>query len=1130
MHFTQRQESGAEGGSEVLHAEQTKLLYAGLSLSIPVTLANAALLAAVQWPVIDHRIVLGWFSAIVLVSMLRGLTGVAFQRRNATTSRSITWARRFFFGAFSAGFVWSAAAIFLFPEGDIAHQVFLAFVLAGMTAGAVTTLSSIWLVVLAFLLLSLIPLALRFFLSAEPMALAMGTMVTLFLLLVLASARRIHNTIRENISSRIEVAQYAKSLSRSKYILDNTLDMIFMFEPDTLKFVYLNKGAVTSMGYTREELLQMTPEQIEPRLPREDFCEIIAPLLSGERASVSLETLHRRKDGSDFPVEIFLQLVKEPGNKGLFVSIVRDISERKKIEKERQRQHRLLDIISRMQSRFIREADPYTVFTEVLEDILALTKSGYGFIGEILHSGERQPSLKMYAVAGKAGDHKSCEGRRDNVLEAMAWADVEALFGDALLSDKPLVENHPGVAARCAKLPGGHPGLRAFLGIPLYLGTKLVGVVGLANRSGGYDEELVHYLKPVLQTCTQIIDALRNEQHRRHAERLQQESATRIRAIVDTAVDGIITFNAQGVVESFNPAAEDIFGYRKADVIGQNINMLMAEPYCSEHERYVESYAASHEVRVERIGREIAGRRKDGANLPLELTISEMQLSDQRMFTGIVRDITERKKIERMKNEFVSTVSHELRTPLTSIIGSLGLIVGGDMSALPDHVKRMVGIAHQNSERLICLINDILDMEKIAAGNMDFNIRTQMLAPLIARSVQDNRAYAERLNVCLELTETVEGAQVNVDAERLLQVLSNLLSNAAKFSPHGGCVEVTMARREGSVRVSVIDQGEGVPEAFRPRIFQKFSQADSSDTRKKGGTGLGLSISKSLLEKMGGTIGFDTRNGVGTTFYFDLPLHAALDSPPPPPLLSDPAPFTVLVCEDNRDKARCLCTLLHQGGFETDVACDARQAKAMLTSKRYSVMTLAPDFGGERAGALIRELRAQEVTCELPILVVPFDTELDIPAADEELAAVEWVGKPIDEAQLVDTVQRALNGGVNRPRLLHIEDDANIRHIVREMCRDIADFDSAQTLREARAKLELNDYSLVVLDLGLPDGSGWKVLSMLKALASRPRVVVLSASELSTQDAQQVAVALVKSRTSNQELLKTIRKAIRCRI
>ena len=239
---------------------------------------------------------------------------------------------------------------------------------------------------------------------------------------------------------------------------------------------------------------------------------------------------------------------------------------------------------------------------------------------------------------------------------------------------------------------------------------------------------------------------------------------------------------------------------------------------------------------------------------------------------GTNTDITDRKEVERIKNEFIATVSHELRTPLTALIGSLGLLRELVTGKLDADAAAFMEMAQQNSERLSALINDILDIEKIESGGMEMRRDALQIGPLLERALTLNTPFAEKYGVTLELHRPVPEATITGDADRLLQVLTNLVSNAVKFSPAGAAVTLAAAREHGKLRVSVTDRGPGIPENFRGRIFGKFAQADSSDTRGKGGSGLGLSISKAIVEKLGGTIDFQSTPGEGATFYFELPL------------------------------------------------------------------------------------------------------------------------------------------------------------------------------------------------------------------------------------------------------------------
>ena len=236
--------------------------------------------------------------------------------------------------------------------------------------------------------------------------------------------------------------------------------------------------------------------------------------------------------------------------------------------------------------------------------------------------------------------------------------------------------------------------------------------------------------------------------------------------------------------------------------------------------------------------------------------------------TGTNADISARKEIERMKNEFISVVSHELRTPLSSIVGSLGLLVR--MKDLSAETQTLIRVARDNSQRLVRLINDILDLEKLDSDTLKIRLEPVQLEALLATAIQANQGYAQQYGVSLALVQSQGPAWVNANFDKLMQVMANLLSNAAKFSPRGTRVEVRLEHVSDAFRVSVIDPGPGIPEEFKQRIFDRFAQADSSTSRVRGGTGLGLAICKMIIDKLGGKIDFVSISGAGTTFYFDL--------------------------------------------------------------------------------------------------------------------------------------------------------------------------------------------------------------------------------------------------------------------
>lgn len=356
------------------------------------------------------------------------------------------------------------------------------------------------------------------------------------------------------------------------------------------------------------------------------------------------------------------------------------------------------------------------------------------------------------------------------------------------------------------------------------------------------------------------------------AEKRLREREEYLSTLLDNVIDAIVTIDESGLIETFNPAAERMFGYAKADVTGQNVNFLIPEHYRDQHDEFLLAYRESGVPRMLGKALELPGLRRNGELFTMELAVSQITLQGQRRFIAVIRDISERKRIERMKNEFVSTVSHELRTPLTSIAGALGLINGGVLGEVPAQMGEMLRIAQSNSQRLSGLINDLLDMDKLVAGKMTLNLHRLKLWPLLATAVEQNQPYATQHSVNLHLKPPPLDVEVRVDRQRFDQVMANLLSNAAKFSAPGADVEVSAALAVTRVRISVRDFGMGIPEAFRARIFGKFSQADATDTRQKGGTGLGLAITKELIERMAGAIGFESVEGQGTVFWVELPV------------------------------------------------------------------------------------------------------------------------------------------------------------------------------------------------------------------------------------------------------------------
>jgi len=537
---------------DLVYAEQLRLMYAAIPLSVVATITNSLLMIIVLWSAVDHGYLIVWGTSICLVMVARSILTFYYRRHNTNFSLH-AWGRFFTTGALLTALTWACAAIFLFPTESIVHQAFLAFIFAGMTAGSVTTLSYMRLPAALYILLMLVPLAVQFFFVGERMALAMGTMIVMYLIIILSSMKRFYENSHTNIELRFDAVHREKALQESQSKYEN------IFHSAPLGIAHFDhEGTIIDCN--------------------EVFCRL----------------------------------------------------------------------------------------------------------------------------------------------------------------------------ANCAH-------------------DELVGSKSLMKKMAA----------------------------------------------------ALIQSNQQTLIENLK----------------------------------------RHETDASLIG----GEEK----VSIRAFIRSLEQTNETVM--IVEDISKEKRVERLKDEFVSNVSHELRTPLTAINGSIGLIASGVAGEIPDKVRELSKIAAANTQQLLFLIDDILDLGKIESDEIVLDIQQIILNKWLADNVESNKFYKKELGVKLSLTKNQQEITINADESRLNQVLSNLLSNAVKFSEEGTVVSITLSQVEDNAMIEVTDQGPGIPESFQSKIFDRFTQNDGSSTRSKGGTGLGLSITQALVKQMGGKIGFETESGKGTTFYVTFP-------------------------------------------------------------------------------------------------------------------------------------------------------------------------------------------------------------------------------------------------------------------
>jgi PAS domain S-box-containing protein len=486
------------------------------------------------------------------------------------------------------------------------------------------------------------------------------------------------------------------------------------------------------------------------------------------------------------------------------------------------------------------------------------------------------------------------------------------------------------------------------------------------------------------------------------------------RLAIEAAPTGMLLMDLRGSIVLVNAQIEKLFGYPRSELLGKPMEMLVAEPFRAN----IPEFRSGSLGTLTQNAAEVYGLRKDGSEVPIEIGLNPIMTSEGKFVLSSIVDLSQRLEIERIRNEFVSTVSHELRTPLTSIRGSLGLLESGAMGMLPDKAAEMVTIAYKNSGRLVRIINDILDISTIEAGKLALQMRIVTLAELLQQSIDANAGFAEKCEVHFALEPVSSNEQVMADPDRLMQVVANLLSNAAKFSPPGSEVVIRVRPGSTAVRIEVQDSGPGIPEAFKAHIFAKFAQEDASATRRFEGTGLGLNIARKLTEAMGGSIGFDSIAGRGSVFYIELPRADAA----PPMLrtrqLSETAAHKVLLdladsknlsasnivprvlyVEDDEDLISVMRAAL-AGRIEIVPARSLRQAEQLLREETFGLVILEqslPDGNGIWLVDRVPELSGHP----LPIIIL---SAADVPHEAYSKVAAVLVKSQVSAAQVATTI------------------------------------------------------------------------------------------------------------------------------
>jgi signal transduction histidine kinase/CheY-like chemotaxis protein len=474
--------------------------------------------------------------------------------------------------------------------------------------------------------------------------------------------------------------------------------------------------------------------------------------------------------------------------------------------------------------------------------------------------------------------------------------------------------------------------------------------------------------------------------------------------------------------------------------------------------------------------------------------------------------LQQRKQLDNLKDEFISTVSHELRTPLTSIHGALGLLSSGKAGHVDDKAANLLRIASSNTERLVRLINDILDLERMESGRAQLQIRQLSLKEVVAQAVDTMRSMGEKFSVELVIRPEPADTAISFDGDpdRIQQVLTNLLSNAIKFSPRGGAIEVLTASDGDNLVLQVKDGGRGVPVEKLETIFDRFGQVEASDARQKGGTGLGLAICRSIVAQHGGTIWAQrndtTSNGPGTTVIVRLPRYSTVEQATVLPAASE---GSILVVDDDPIVRNVVREHLRRNGYTVIETATGEEALEAVAKQHVDAMLLDLCMPGMSGWETLERLKRNPDTADIPVVVLsvlsPSTRTADVPPTQG------WVQKPFHESLLLTEIGRALHPGSGPGRILLVEDDEDLATVVLSSFRSTDEhtaitIDHVSSVSDAESYCEKSPPDLLILDLTLRDGTGFVLVDWLRRqpkLRTLP-LVVYSGSELSEAEMAQL--------------------------
>ncbi len=893
-----------------------------------------------------------------------------------------------------------------------------------------------------------------------------------------------------------------ESQERYRDLFENSSEMIATLSPAG-QFLYANPAWKRCFGLEQTALLDLRSfEDLFSDIVRSEVAALFRRALDGELVE-RIPLSHHTPDGRALELELSLSRRQKTGDPLAVRCLMRDVTQQKHRENRLALQLAVSQIVGD-------SASGESAGMRVLE-ALCISQGWDVAIEWVV--GVDQKHLEFGTAWGVPGRHAETLIQRSMGLQpsgalelpGRAWIEGRTIWVTDL-AGAPITDRITAAMSQ---------GMVSGWAVPVRVGSKVLAVLEFyCHYRLREDREAMAAIETAAASLGQLL--ARTQEHGRAEELSRQQEI-----LLDAVADGICGLDRQGKVTFANPAAARLLGAPVDALIGKPVHELLHGAADADHECGKDCALRSAAGQIGGAAGEDTVYRADGTSFPAEYALTPIRA--QGRFPGSVlsfRDISQRYALDRLKDEFISTVSHELRTPLTSIRGALGLLSSGILGEVNEKATNLLRIALTNSDRLVRLINDILDLERIQSGREPLAFRGVQLAEVVSQAIEDMQPMADAAGV--QLIHDTTKVEISADPDRLLQVVTNLLSNAVKFSPPNSPVCVMLRPGVTGVILSVIDHGRGIPADKLETIFGRFQQVDASDSRQKGGSGLGLAICRTIVLQHSGRIWAERNPVRGSTFRIFLPYHPAPMAVAGGGLEPEAGHGTVVLADANAESRPKIAAQLARHGYAVVQTATVEQTLSAARNDPQAIL-LDTSLDGMNGWEILPLLRRMDSSARTPVLLL----SVEDPENPKQLPAGAdgWVSKPLQEDALLTELARVLCGTGEKARILIVEDDHDLANIISEVfAREGITVQTAHSLKETIEACSAFQPHLMLLDIGLPDGDGFNVADWLRqhnGLARLP-LVVYSGRDLTQEERNQLTLGptyfLAKTRVQPQQL------------